>query len=184
VIARRNMLKTLIKIADKLDAEKKADLASKVDETIAVFSARKKAPLKHLDEKVKRDLVGFVHKVEKNLDESVKSLEEFFRRLRYFDLSSLVKETGLNKTVDEIKAIHDCVDNAMKKIYELSYGKKPSKGDVEQMLEDSDEDRDALTFFKSQQPEESEVEEKVEEEEGDEEIPASFWEGEGEDEEE
>jgi hypothetical protein len=187
------MLKKLIKLADKLDAEGKHDLAEQVDETIAVFSARKKAPMKHLDEKVKKDLVGFVHKVEKSLDESAKSLEELFRRLRYFDLSHLIKETGLDKMVGNIKNTHSCIGDATKKIYELSYGKRPGKGDVEQMVEDIGPVDDALSFFESQQESEepacdacNEKNEKEEEKWGwekweeheEEEIPADFWEGE------
>lgn len=168
------MLKTLTKLADRFDAEGKEDLANEVDNVISVFSARKKAPLKHLDEKVKKDLMGFVHKVEKNLKDSVDSLEELFRRLRYFDLGSLPKETGLDKTVLELKKIDECVDGAAKKIYELSFGKRPGKGDIEQMLDD-EPDTDSLSFFESQvEPKEEEKEEPEKEEE---EMPDDFWSG-------
>lgn len=153
------MIKQLIKLADSLDAEGKYKLAEEVDKIISM-ATRKKAPLKHLDENVKKNLIGFTHKVEKNLKDSVESLEELSRRLRYFDLAHLIKETALDKAINEMKNTSDCVDSASKKMYELSYGRRPTKDAIEQMLADGDETSDSLIFFESQtEPKESGLEE-------------------------
>jgi hypothetical protein len=150
------MLDTLVKIADKLDQEGKYELASKVDDFIKSMGARPKAPLKKMDEKVKHDLLKFLHTVAKNLEESAEALEELFRRLRYFGVDDNVKDFGLDKALKDISKLMDSVGGANNRFYEISFGKKPSKSDLEELKkkltgeEDEQDARDPLSFFESQ----------------------------------
>lgn len=147
------MREVLVKLSDKFDQEKKHDLADAVDEVIK-SAARPKAPLKKMDEDVKKDLMRFLTTVKKNMEDSMESLEELFRRLRYFDIGDIVKELGLDKAIKDMKKTHDCVDGASKTMYALTHGKHPSKADMEQLADDfglnNDEKSSPLDFFEKQ----------------------------------
>jgi hypothetical protein len=95
------MRKKLVNLADKFDREGKADLADAVDSLLST-AARPKAPLKSLDDDVKKDLLKFIHKVKENLEDSMEALQEFFRRLRYFDIGDTVKDLKLDKALKEL----------------------------------------------------------------------------------
>ena len=148
------MREVLVKLADKLDQEGKFDLATTVDNVILSTAARNKAPLKDLDEDIKKDLLKFLHTVGKNIKDSMEALNEFFRRLRYFDINDSIKEMGLDKALKEMEKTHSCIDNAGKSMYTMAYGKKPSKSDIAQMAEDfgfaGDEKDSPLQFFERQ----------------------------------
>lgn len=147
------MRKTLVKLADKFDREGKTDLANSIDNLLSV-ATRQKAPLKNLDEDVKKDLFKFIHKVKSNIEDSMEALEEFFRRMRYFDMDESVKDLKLDKALKELSKTHECMDGASKSMYALTYGKYPSKSDLEQMAEDfgseKNESDGPLDFFESQ----------------------------------
>jgi len=140
------IVKELVKLADKLDREGKPELASAVDETIQSFAARPKAPLKKMDEKFKKDLLKFLGKVSNNLNESVSSLEELFRRLRYFGIDHEVKGLNLDESLKDMKDLAECMDGASKKFYEFSFGKKPSKDYLKDLL-NSEKEQDAVDPF-------------------------------------
>lgn len=120
-------------------------------------AGRPKAPLRKLDDDVKKDLMKFLTTVKKNMEESVDALEELFRRMRYFDIDDMVKELGLDKVIKDMEKTNDCMDNATKTMYALTHGKKPSKSDMEQMAEDfglkSDPRESPLEFFDRKKPE-------------------------------
>ena len=111
------LIKELVKLADQLDLQGKEELAAKVDETIEVFAARPKAPLKKMDEKVKKDLLKFLGSVAKHLEESVKALEELFRRMRYFGIDHELKGLDLEESFKDMKKLHNCMDGAGRKFY-------------------------------------------------------------------
>lgn len=186
----------LVRLADKLDQEGKHDLADAVDQTLqATAAGRPKAPLKNLDEDVKKDLLKFVHRVKENISDSMEALEELFGRLRYFDITDDVKDLGLDKVLKELEKNHDAIDGAFGTMYSRTHGKKPSKSDIEQMAEDFGGkpklERNPLEFFESQSNyrdplelekreeeglRELEQETMPEEEEGLDEELDSFWE--------
>ena len=148
------MREVLVKLADKFDQEGKHELATAVDTVILSTAARNKAPLKDLDKDVKKDLLKFLHTVQKNMKDSMDALHEFFRRLRYFDIGDTVKEMGLDKVLKEIEKTHSCVDSASKSLFTMSYGKRPSKADLDQLADDfglaGGENPSPLSFFESQ----------------------------------
>jgi hypothetical protein len=162
----------LVKMADKFDRQGEFELAEKIDETLQSLAARPKAPLKNLDDDVKKNLIIFLHNADKNTKDSMKGLNEFFRRLRYFDVASMIKEMGLDKVINDMSKTQSCLDEATKKFYELTHGKKPSKVDLEDYLDDGDSCKDcgcqdsALDFFDSQadkaEDKDSETEKEVE----------------------
>lgn len=150
-----SVLKSLVSMADKFDREGKQNLADAVDSILLSTAARPKStPLKNLDEDVKKDLLKFIHRVKDNVKDSVDALEEFFRRLRYFDSDEHVKDLKLDKILKELEKTHDCMDGASRTMYALTYGKHPSKADLEQQAEDFKTDRaelgKPLEFFESQ----------------------------------
>ena len=161
------MRKVLVKLADKFDQEGKYDLASVVDGVILSTAARNKAPLKDLDEDVKKDLLKFLHTVQKNMKNSMTALDEFFRRLRYFDIGDTVREMGLDKALKEMEKTHDCIDNAGRSMYTMAYGRRPSKSDMAQMADDfsiaRDEKPNPLSFFESQMSNDADFEERKKE---------------------
>ena len=144
---------TLIKLADKFDQEGKDELADMIDEMLVVNATRPKAPLKKLDEAVKKDLLKFINKVKKNVGDSAEALEELFRRLRYFNIANIVKDMDLDKVLVDVKKTHQCMDSASKKMYELSYGRRPGKSDLEQMAKDVESDAmdSSSSFFKGRE---------------------------------
>lgn len=147
------MHKTLFKLAEKFKQEGKTDLANEINDLLSTGS-RQKAPLKSLNEDVKKDLLKFVHRVKENIEDSMEALEEFFRRLRYFDIGDTVKDLRLDKALKELSKTHECMDNAGKSMYALTYGKYPSRSDMEQLAEDfgpKEENKGPLEFFESQQ---------------------------------
>jgi hypothetical protein len=143
----------LVKMADEFDQERKFDLASEVDRALKSFSARPKAPLKKLDDKVKKNLIIFVHDADQNNSKSIKSLNELFRRLRYFDFSDSAKDLGLDKIVKDMEKTQEGLESAKKRFFELMHGKKPSKKDLEEMFNNivdavkHDEGQNTLDFF-------------------------------------
>jgi len=143
----------LVKLADKFDQEGKHDLANEVDSLLTTAS-RPSAPLKNMDDGVKKDLLKFIHDVKSNIGSSVESLNELFRRLRYFDISDSVKDLKLDKALKELGKVQECMDIAEKSMYALSYGKTPSRADMEQLADDFGSDSDSKTnpleFFNSQ----------------------------------
>ena len=182
------MRDTLVILADKLDQEGKHDLASAVDEVILSKATRNKAPLKDLSEDVKKDLLKFLYVVGKNLEDSTASLDEFFRRLRYFDIGDSIRDLGLDKVFREMQKTKSYVDNARRSMYTMAYGRKPSRNDMQQMADDfglnTELESNPLEFFKSQQPQDDdndvdaakqdfkeEVDETFEDEELDAELP-------------
>lgn len=144
----------LVKLADKFDQEGKHDLASEVD-ILLTTASRPHAPLKSMDDEIKKDLLRFIHNAQGNISASMESLSEFFRRLRYFDQAGTVKDLRLDRTLRDLQKIQNSVDGAGKALYALSYGKHPSKADLEQMADDfgpsNSEKSDPLEFFDSQQ---------------------------------
>jgi len=153
---------SLVKLADKFDREGKGELADEVDTLLSV-AARPKAPLKTLDDDVKKDLLKFIHRVKENIEDSMEALEEFFRRLRYFDIGDTVKDLKLDKALKELEKTNECIDAASKSMYALTHGKHPSKADMEQMAEDfgskKKETESPLEFFENQKkPEEKDDE--------------------------
>jgi hypothetical protein len=147
------MREQLVRLADKFDREGKTDLADAIDRMLSTAS-RQKAPLKNLDEDVKKDLLKFVHRVKKNIEDSAEALEEFFRRLRYFDVGDSVKELKLDKVLKDLEKTQECMDSAGKTMYALTYGKHPSKSDMEQLADDFEtsdgKKMSPLEFFESQ----------------------------------
>jgi citrate synthase len=161
----------LVKLADKFDQEGKTDLANEVDSLLLTTAARPAAPLKTLDENVKKDLLGFIHRVKENIDNSTRSLDEFFRRLRYFDIGETVKDLKLDKTFKELSKISASIDAAKRSMYALTYGKNPSRADLEQLAEDFGSEKEEiagpLEFFESQvKPDVDDERKKEMEEEG------------------
>jgi len=139
----------LIKIADRLDSQGKTELSEKVDEFIAQ-AARKKAPLKKMDEKIKHDLLRFIHNAAENLASSVDGLEELFRRLRYFDVADAIKGAGLEDSLKGMKDLRDNMHDATNKMYEACFGKKPSKHDLDNLskkMKEKKEEQDSSDPF-------------------------------------
>jgi hypothetical protein len=160
------MREILVKLADKFDQENKQELADAIDRLLST-AARPKAPLKSLDDDVKKDLLKFVHRVGKNIADSRDALEEFFRRLRYFDIGDTVKDLKLDRVLKDLSKTQACMDDAGKAMYALSYGKHPSKADLEQMAEDfgsgGEGKANPLEFFESQSRDLDELEKRDEE---------------------
>ena len=131
------------------------------------------------NEDVKKDLLRFIHKVQKNLKDSMSALEEFFRRLRYFDIGESVKDLKLDKALKELTKIQISMDAAGRAMYALSYGKHPSKSDLAQLAEDfggSGEDKSSpLDFFDSQSTYRDPGELEQREEEGIRELEQSMY---------
>lgn len=155
----------LVKMADEFDQEGKFDLASEIDCTLKSFSARPKAPLKKLDDKVKKNLIIFVHDADQNNSKSIKGLNELFRRLRYFDFTDSAKDLGLDKIVKDMEKTQEGLESAKKKFFELMHGKKPSKKDLEEMFDDivdavkNDEGQNTLDFFDANSDDEKIIDE-------------------------
>jgi hypothetical protein len=98
---------------------------------------------------------------------------------------------GLDTAIKDMKETEACLSGALKRFYEITHGRKPSKGDVEKLLEKSEKTVDtepeqdcsksSLDFFDTQnkkeevEPEKS-PEIKEEGEEPSEEEMVDFWE--------
>ena len=156
--AKEELYALLVKMADRYDSEDNEILASKVDEAILSLG-RKKTPIKDLDEGVKKNLINFLAKANKNTTNSIKGLEEFFRRLRYFGITEDIKELGLDKTVKELNKIEKAIDSALKLFGEMACGKKLSKDEIKSIMGVEDDCGDALSFFKKhEEKDEDEIE--------------------------
>ena len=143
----------LVKMADNFDQSGNQDIASDIDKTLKSFSARPKAPLKKLDDDIKKNLIVFIHDADQNNTKSIKGLKELFRRLRYFNFSDTSKDLGLDKVVKEMEKTQECLDGAKKRFYEVMHGRKPSKQNLEELFKDFSEDAEeqpALDFFEEQ----------------------------------
>lgn len=149
------MRNKLVKLSDKFDSEGKHDLASAIDKVLrATAAGRPRAPLKNLNDNVKKDLLKFLHKTKENIADSMEALEELFGRLRYFNIMDDVRDLGLDKTLKELGKIHANINGAFNVMYARTHGKKPSGSDLEQMAEDfgpeRKTERNPLEFFESQ----------------------------------
>jgi len=166
----------LVKMADTFDQAGLHDLASEVDRTLKSLSARPKAPLKKLDDDVKKNLIVFVHDADQNTSKSIEGLNELFRRMRYFDFGDAARDLGLDKAVKDMEKTRCSLEEAKKKFYEMMHGKKPSKKDLEELFEslvegiEEAKEQNALDFFDEQlKKEQEDVEEEEPEEDVDEE---------------
>ena len=139
------VIKTLICLADSLDHEDKSELAEEVDKALSSFAARPKAPLKGLDDHVKENLIKFLVDSRDNLSHSVNNVEEFFRRLKYFGVDSIIKDIGLDKMLVGLKGVHTESEEAVRRFYELTHGRKPGKNDLGK--KDEMPEQDAKDFF-------------------------------------
>lgn len=151
-------INTLIRLADKFDQEKKFELAEAVDNLIKSKAARPKAPLKGLNDDVKKSLIVFLVDAEDSMHKGCRGLNELSRRMRYFDISDAIKELGLDKVVKDMEKTQECLDAAKKDFYTMTFGKRPSKKDFEELRkalgkeeEEKDDSQDALDFFNSDQ---------------------------------
>ena len=154
----KEVINTLIAIADELDKSNPV-IAAEVDATINVI-ARKKAPLKDLEDPVKKDLMKFLTNINDRAGRSKADLTELCRRLRYFDIGDVVRELGLDKMLKEMDYTCNCADDAQKRFFELTFGRRPSKNDLtdytKDMIEEpAPEKTDPLAFFGIEQKEES-----------------------------
>jgi len=150
-----SIIKVLAKIADDLDAQKKDDVADRVDQALQSIASRPKSPLKSLDDEVKKSLLQFLCNIAHRSEKTSDDLSELFRRLRYFDIDGMIKELGLDKLSGDVKKCKECSDSAQKKFYEFSFGKKPTADDIKNLLTDEEdlaEDKAGpLSFFESQE---------------------------------
>lgn len=166
------MLDRLVKMADRFDQEGKQELADAIDALITTKAARPKAPLKKLDDDVKKDLMKFLTTVKKSGEESLDALEELGRRLRYFDMDDVGKELGLDKMLKDVEKVMDAMDGATDSMYSMVYGKKPSKSDMEQMADDfglkKSDKESPLEFFEKTKSKDDVVAEEVDSDEEDE----------------
>jgi len=160
----------LVKMADDFDQAGLHDLAAEVDRTLKSLSARPKAPLKKLDDDIKKNLIVFVHDADKNTSKSIKGLNELFRRMRYFDFSDAAKDLGLDRAVKDMEKTRGSLEEAKRKFYEMMHGKKPSKKDLEELFDslvdgiEESKEQPALDFFDDQlRREEPEPEKELEE---------------------
>ncbi len=145
------ILAALIKMADQLDQEDKAELASEIDNTLESLAARPKAPLKNLSPDVKKSLLTFLYKANKNIADSVSGLSELFSRLRYFDVAYIIEDMDLDKTAADMRALQSDLNLAVNKFYEVTHGKRPSKGGVEALVNDAkDAEQNPQEFFEAQ----------------------------------
>lgn len=150
----------LVKMADQLDQEGLHDLAGEIDHSLITLSSRPSAPLKKLDDDIKKNLIIFVHDADRNTEKSIKGLNELFRRMRYFDFSDAVKDLGLDRTVKDMERTRGSLEEAKKRFYEMMHGKKPSKKDLEDLFNslvesieeasEEPEEQNALDFFEEQ----------------------------------
>lgn len=143
----------LVKMADNFDQAGNYDLAADIDKALKSFSARPKAPLKKLDDDIKKNLIIFIHDADQNNSKSIKGLKELFRRLRYFNFSDTSKDLGLDKVVKEMEKTQDCLDGAKKRFYEIMHGRRPSRQNLKELFEGLPEDAEeqaALDFFDEQ----------------------------------
>lgn len=149
----------LIRMADKFDREGKFDLAEAVDSAIAAKKAARPAvPLKNLNDDVKKNLIVFLVDAEDSVKKSNKGLNELFRRMRYFDIGDSIKDLGLDKVVKDMSKTQECLDNAKKDFYVMTFGKKPSREDLDALMKelrgdmkDKDESDMAMDFFGSEE---------------------------------
>lgn len=151
-------INALIRLADKFDQEKKFELAEAVDRVLKSKAARPKAPLKGLNDDVKKSLIVFLVDAEDAMHKGCKGLGELSRRMRYFDISDAIKELGLDKVIKDMEKTQECLDSAKKDFYTMTFGKRPSKADFERLREelgkkedDADDNEVALDFFNSDQ---------------------------------
>lgn len=134
------IINTLIKMADGFDASGDFEKAARVDDTIKSIARGRppKAPLKSLDDNVKKSLVKFLHNVGKRMKESNDDLQELSRRMRYFDKINVLKPFGLDQAMKDISHTQKCVDAAKEKLYVLTFG--GGKSSLNKFLEKLDSD--------------------------------------------
>jgi len=166
----------LVKMADDFDRSGNHNLASEVDSTLKSFSARPKAPLKKLEDDIKKNLIIFVHDADQSTSKSINGLKELFRRLRYFDLADSIKEIGLDRVVRDMEKTQGCLGGAKSRLYEMMMGRKPSAQALDDFLNvpgDDANEQGALDFFDRHMAKED-VD--LKDEEDSEETPEDFYE--------
>jgi len=152
-IANEKLISTLIKMADKFDTEGKFELAEEVDKTLVSLAARPKAPLKHLEDGTKKNLLVFLHKADNQVKSALNLLQEFFKRLRYFDIDETVDHMNLDRVMVDLQKNEEHLDIATKKFYEMTSGRRPGKTDLEYLSggdSGSEPIQAAEDFFESQ----------------------------------
>jgi hypothetical protein len=156
-IKQEEIVKTLICLADSLDHEGKAELAEEVDMALASITsdglvaeaARPRAPLKGLEDAVKESLIKFLVDSRDSLSGSVKNIEEFFRRLKYFGVEGTIKDLGLDRMLLEMKDVEAASAEAVKRFHEITKGRKVRQNELAPKVM---EEQSAMDFFKGQEP--------------------------------
>lgn len=173
MLTKNEALATLVKLADKFDNTEREDIADAIDDTLASFASRVRAPLKNLDDELKKGLLIFITDADANTTKSKKGLEELLRRMRYFDLADNIKDLGIDKIIKQMDGTAGYLGDVKRRLYELMHGKKPSASDLEGLTKEKVEEQNAADFFEKYRekdlPEKVEEEEEVVEEGGDEE---------------
>jgi hypothetical protein len=143
------IIKELVKMADRFDNAGQTKLAAAVDETILSLAARPKSnkPLKKMDDKVKDELFKFLGCVCNDMTDSVKALEELMRRLRYFNVDGEVKGLKLPDMLKEVKELSDKINGATHKMYEMAFGRKLPKEYLKSLKKEDKKEQDAEDPF-------------------------------------
>lgn len=154
------LIAKLVKMADKFDQEGEFELAAEVDNALQSLGAVSNPALKNEDEEVKKNLIRYIYNALQNIESAKSGLNELFRRLRYFDATKSIKEMGLDRAVKEMEKTHSQLDAALSRMYEMTQGKRPSKANLEQMLNDGAMEQTALDFFDSKAEDELDADDK------------------------
>jgi len=133
-ISEKEYIAQLIKMADKFDQEGKFELSAEVDKTLESLAARPKAPLKHLEDGTKKNLLIFLHKADNEVKSALNLLQEFFKRLRYFDIDETVEHMNLDKVMIDLQKNEEHLNLATKRFYEMTAGRRPGKTDLETLI--------------------------------------------------
>jgi len=138
-IDKSSAVNSLISLADKFDQEGKGHLSEAIDDVLT-STAGPKAPLKKMDDEVKKELLKFLCDSEKRMTSATGDLEELTRRLRYFDLSHYAKDMGIDRTLKDISKVISSLAEAKVKMFEISFGKKPSQDDLRKLVNEFEGD--------------------------------------------
>ncbi|MFA5023472.1 MAG: hypothetical protein WC523_00745 [Patescibacteria group bacterium] len=109
-------------------------VASDSEASLISEAARPKAPLKHLDDGTKKNLLLFLHKADNEIKESITLLQEFFKRLRYFDIDNTVEHLDLDRIMIDMSKNEERLNIATKKFYEMTAGRRPGKDGIESFV--------------------------------------------------
>jgi len=187
MLTKNEALAKLVKLADKFDNTEREDIANDIDGVLSSFASRVRAPLKNLDDELKKGLLIFVTDADANTSRSMKGLEELLRRMRYFDLADSVRELGIDKIIKQMNGTQGSLGEVKRRLFELMHGKKPSASDLEGLAKEKVEEQNASDFFNKYMEkdlpekveEEEEIDKKIEENEPEEDVSdmdiESFW---------